>query len=172
MQSLKNLAGVATLTSEEARSDMLSYPSHFQKTLGVEWKGSKTFKEACGNAEPRTVLLWLLEKSEDRDKSLNGGMIAAGKGGHESIVKLCKDWGVSNFNLAMACAAMGGHESMIKLCRDWGASLDSEMAGVAIAGNESIVRLCKDNGTTNFDETMAFAAAGGPIVQRLGSERL
>ena len=46
----------------------------------------------------------------------------AARNGHIEIVKLCKEWGVTDFNWAMVCAAETGHIDIVKLCRQWGAT--------------------------------------------------
>ena len=47
------------------------------------------------------------------------GMKEAAKGGHVEIVKLCKEWGATDFNWAMTYAAWEGHVEIVKLCRGW-----------------------------------------------------
>ena len=47
------------------------------------------------------------------------GMKEAAKGGHVEIVKLCKEWGATDFNRAMEEAAWEGHVEIVKLCRGW-----------------------------------------------------
>ncbi len=49
-------------------------------------------------------------------------MAGAAKRGHKSIVRLCLEWGASNFNRTMVEAADGGHEAIVRLCLEWGAS--------------------------------------------------
>ena len=48
-------------------------------------------------------------------------MCGAAKGGHVEIVKLCKEWGATDFNRVMKEAAWGGHVEIVKLCKEWGA---------------------------------------------------
>ena len=43
-------------------------------------------------------------------------MSYAAKGGHVEIVKLCKEWGATDFNRAMSNAAWEGHVEIVKLC--------------------------------------------------------
>ena len=49
----------------------------------------------------------------------NNAMAKAAKGGHVEIVKLCKEWGATDFNWAMSYAAKRGHVEIVKLCRGW-----------------------------------------------------
>ena len=50
-------------------------------------------------------------------------MWAAVYGGrHVEIVKLCKDWGATDFSGVMAIAASKGHIEIVKLGKDWGAT--------------------------------------------------
>ena len=47
-------------------------------------------------------------------------MAAAVEGGHVEIVKLCKEWGATNFNDAFESAEeRGDHVEIVKLCREW-----------------------------------------------------
>ena len=45
-------------------------------------------------------------------------MCGAAKGGHVEIVKLCKEWGATDFNWAMSKAAWEGHVEIAKLCKE------------------------------------------------------
>ena len=47
-------------------------------------------------------------------------MAAAAEGGHVEIMKLCKEWGATNFNDAFLSAeGRGDHVEIVKLCREW-----------------------------------------------------
>ena len=39
--------------------------------------------------------------------------------GHIEILKLCKEWGATDFNEAMENAGDNGHVEIVKLCREW-----------------------------------------------------
>jgi hypothetical protein len=119
---------------EQNRNEELS--NHLQRTFR-SWKGSLNFLDGCANGEPSTVLLALLNEVLDRDEALNEGLELAAAAGHEAIVRLCKDWGAVDFDVAMTTAARNGHESIVRLCKEWGA--------------------------TNFYEAMAWAHGGGYI---------
>ena len=49
----------------------------------------------------------------------NNAMSNAAWKGHVEIVKLCKEWGATDFNRAMEEAAWEGHVEIVKLCRGW-----------------------------------------------------
>ena len=64
---------------------------------------------------------------------------------HKNIVRLCREWGATDVDKAMACAACKSHESIVFLFRDWGDHfIDRAMTYAAQEGHESIVRLCRD----------------------------
>ena len=44
---------------------------------------------------------------------------AAGSG-HIEVVKLCKEWGATDFDRAMVRAVESGHIEIFKLCKEWG----------------------------------------------------
>ena len=46
----------------------------------------------------------------------NNAMSYAAWKGHVKIVKLCKEWGATDFNWAMSNAAWKGHVEIVKLC--------------------------------------------------------
>ena len=52
----------------------------------------------------------------------NNAMSNAAWKGHVEIVKLCKEWGATDFNRAMSNAAWEGHVEIVKLCKEWGAT--------------------------------------------------
>ena len=64
--------------------------------------------------------------------------------GHVEIVKLCKEWGATDFNSAMEEAAWEGHVEIVKLCKEWGATdFDEAMSYAAKGGHVEIVKLCR-----------------------------
>src|ERR1700677_4623696 len=83
------------------------------------------------------ILVWILDL-QGRPYSVsttNKLMTFAAGGGHEALVRLAKDWGATDFNLAMVNAAGGGHEALMKLAKDWGATnFDRAMAKAAERG--------------------------------------
>lgn len=90
--------------------------------------------------------------------------IAAAAGGHESTLRLCKDeLGVCDFNRAMTNAAFYGHESIVRLCVEWGADqVNIAMEEAAHGGQESIVRLCHEQyGADDLNSAIKVAAICG-----------
>ena len=54
-----------------------------------------------------------------RAADFDAAMAAAVEGGHVEIVKLCKEWGATNFNDAFESAeGRGDHVEIVKLCRE------------------------------------------------------
>ena len=52
------------------------------------------------------------------------------------IVKLCGEWGATDFDEAMSYAAWKGHVEIVKLCKEWGATdFNSAMCGAAKGGH-------------------------------------
>lgn len=112
------------------------------------------------------VSIW----SEDVDSL----MILAVLHGHESIVRMCKDWG-ADINNAMRCAAgCGGYgthsicppgcgnEKIVRLCRELGGiDINGALAQAAYCGRENIVRLCWNWGANDFDKASRMAAIHG-----------
>ena len=61
------------------------------------------------------------------------------------IVKLCAEWGATEFDSAMDEAAYFGHIEIVKLCKEWGAAdFNSAMDGAAYSGHIEIVKLCRE----------------------------
>ena len=84
--------------------------------------------------------------------------------GHVEIVKLCKEWGATDFNWAMSNAAREGHVEIVKLCKEWGATdFNWAMSNAVRYGHVEIVKLCKEWGETDFDETMSYAVKYGRV---------
>ena len=85
--------------------------------------------------------------------------IAAGCG-HVEIVKLCREYGATDFDEAMVSAATEGDIEIVKLCREYGAADFDESYGLSSwsRGDIEIVKLCKEWGATNFGEA-AWSAA-------------
>ena len=50
---------------------------------------------------------------------LNHDMCQAAKSGHLEIVKVCKEWGATEFDCTMKEAAESGHFEIVKVCREW-----------------------------------------------------
>ena len=47
-------------------------------------------------------------------------MYSAAKNGHIELVRLCKEWGATNYDMAICRAAWNrGHYEIVKLCREW-----------------------------------------------------
>ena len=68
----------------------------------------------------------------------------------------------------MACAANSGYVEFVKLCKDWGATdFDGALAGAAMRGYVEIVELCREWGATDFDEAMACAEKGNAATWRI-----
>ena len=91
-------------------------------------------------------------------------METADEEGHiEEIVKLCKDWNVTDFNdEALVHATEGGHVEIVKLCKEWGATnFESTMEIAALRDNVEIVKLCKEWGATYLDWAMVISAYNG-----------
>ena len=71
-------------------------------------------------------------------------MSRAAAGGHIEIVKLCKKWGATYFDLTMIHAAREGHVEIIKLCKEWGATdFDLSMIYATERGRVDILKLCR-----------------------------
>ena len=84
--------------------------------------------------------------------------------GHLEIVKLCKEWGATDYDGAMWWAAINGHLEIVKLCKEWGATdYDGAMCWAAINGHLEIVKLCKEWGATDYDGAMWRAAINGHL---------
>ena len=82
--------------------------------------------------------------------------------GYVEIVKLCKEWGVTEFGAVILEAAYNGHDEIFKLCKEWGATdFERAMWREAFSGHVEIVKLCKEWGATDFDEAMWWAAWNG-----------
>ena len=60
-------------------------------------------------------------KKKDEDE-LYEGLAKAARNGHEDIVRLCKEWGATDFDWMMSSAAEGGHKDIVKLFKEWGAT--------------------------------------------------
>ena len=76
---------------------------------------------------PLIVVGILQELKKDKDEILLDRMLSsratvAARDGHIEKVKLCKDWGATDFSNAMDEAALGGHIEIVKLCKEWGAT--------------------------------------------------
>ena len=72
-------------------------------------------------------------------------MVKAAENGHIEIVKLCKEWGATNFNGAMILAAKNGHVEVMKLCKEWGVTyLDYAMILAAENGHIETVKLYRE----------------------------
>ena len=73
----------------------------------------------------------------------------------KSVPPIGRELGATNLDLVLLWAASGGHESIVRLCRDWSAhDNDWAMHGVRI----SIVRLCRDLVAIEVDQAMVCAA--------------
>ena len=69
------------------------------------------------------------------------------------IVKLCREYGATDFNKGMFIATFKGHVEIVKLCKEWGARDYNEAMGIAnwymrLHGTENrhieIVKLCRE----------------------------
>ena len=54
---------------------------------------------------------------------INAMMIKAVEYGFIEIVKLCKEWGATNYDGVLLRAAFNGYIDIAKLCKEWGAKL-------------------------------------------------
>ena len=88
-------------------------------------------------------------------------MVCAAYKSHESIVRLCRDWGAHEIDRAMAYAAEEGHKSIVRLLGV--TDVDLAMVRAVCNGHESIVRLCHDWGGEAFNATMPHTARYGHI---------
>ena len=71
-------------------------------------------------------------------------MREAAYGGHVEIIKLCREYGETDFDGAMGWAASRGHIEIVKLCREYGATSIGEAArSAAFEGHIEIVKLCR-----------------------------
>ena len=72
-------------------------------------------------------------------------MLAAAEFGYVEIVKLCKEWGATDFDEPMDIAAFGGYVEIVKLCKEWGATyFDYTIEIAEREGHVEIVNLCRD----------------------------
>ena len=95
-------------------------------------------------------------------------MLLAVINGHLGIVKLCKEWGATDYDGAMWWATINGHLEIVKLCKEWGALVykdydDGAMRLETINGHLEIVKLCKEWGATGYDGVMLLAAINGHL---------
>ena len=67
-RKLKSLAGIACLRDERIRNELDQYPSYFCEQLGVDYKGSKDYQQACDNGKSYAVMQWLFERDLDNDR--------------------------------------------------------------------------------------------------------
>ena len=80
-------------------------------------------------------------------------MFYAALGGHIEIVKLCKEYGGTDYDMSMYCAAKNGHIEIVKLCKEYGgtnynAAMEIEDSYIEVYGAENgddkIVKLCRE----------------------------
>jgi len=96
-------------------------------------------------------------------------MYSAVRGGHESIMRLCRDkYGLSTVGYGMMIlAATHDQKSIVRLCYDeWRIRelwvINESMCAAASGGYESILRLCHDEyGADNVEQAMSDAAFRG-----------
>ena len=88
-------------------------------------------------------------------------LCGAAEGGYESICRLAKEWGASDFNEMLVSAAGCGHEHICRLAKQWGANnFNGMLFYAAKGGNENICRLAKKWGANDFDNMLCYAAEG------------
>ena len=115
----------------------------------------------CGNASRNgrydMVKLFL---EWDRD-CVNECMQNAAIGGHEDIVRMCRDHGATKFKIALLQATENNHINIIKLYKEWGIVkyFDDAIVTAARRGHIEIVKLCKEYGAVNFKEAYMCAVS-------------
>ena len=86
--------------------------------------------------------------------------------GHIWIVKLCREFGATDFEEAMCFAARNGHVEIVKLCREYGATdFEEAMCFAARNGHVEIIKLCREFGATAFDSAIWWAAENGHVAE-------
>ncbi len=88
----------------------------------------------------------------------------AAQGGHEDIVRQCKEWGACDYDGAICWAAEGGHLVLVHLFKEWGArNYDDVMCWAAQKGRLDLVRQCHEWGASGYNNAMCWAAYGGHL---------
>ena len=79
-------------------------------------------------------------------------------GGHLEAMRICRDWGATDFNGAMVCAATRDQIAALRLCKEWGArNFDTILIFAAGIGQEKIMRLSREWGATEFTLALMHA---------------
>jgi len=145
-------------------------PNHMQVAvmLRAACCGQTDFLEFCHT-------LWDPQQQISQDeldawsiRSIEAVMIAAARGGHEALMRLCYNRWDKKYSLvpdvAMALAARKGHAHLVRICHDElrATNVDWALIRAARGGHEGLLRMIHDEWkATNVDKAMVAAAQGG-----------